>query len=67
VSAGSMGASDEVVAVLTGNVLKDPTYTYEYHTRKLLSRDNTPIESNLANEPVLVPYDLSRITTLLDT
>jgi len=67
VSAGSMGASDEVVAVLTGNVLKDPTYTYEYHTRKLLFRDNTPIESNLANEPVLVPYDLSRITTLLDT
>ena len=31
-SAGVMRADADVVAVLTGNVLKDPDYIHEYHT-----------------------------------
>ena len=36
-AAGVMRRDADVVAVLTGNVLKDPDYIHEYHTGKLAS------------------------------
>ena len=42
----------DVVAVLTGNVLKDPDYIYRYHTGKLTAPDGTPIHPAFGNQPV---------------
>ena len=44
---------DRVVAVLTGNVLKDPDYIYRYHTRQLLAPDQSAIEPQFANSPTI--------------
>src|ERR1035438_9928876 len=38
-AAGTISASADVVAVLTGNLLKDPDYIYRYHTGKLEDPD----------------------------
>jgi threonine synthase len=55
----------DVVAVLTGNVLKDPDYIYRYHTGQLKAPDETPIQPNFGNAPVVVPNDAEKITALL--
>jgi hypothetical protein len=55
-----------VVAILTGNVLKDQDYTYQYHQGELKTSDGIPIAPNLGNPPVVVPYDLDRITAVLN-
>lgn len=66
----------DVVAVLTGNLLKDPDYIYRYHTGKLSSptrqgggsdgaAGGTPIESRYGNQPIVVPNDPDRIADLL--
>ncbi len=55
VAAGVMGESNNVIAVLTGNLLKDPSYTIAYHTDKLaLDREGVhgKIAGGLANKPV---------------
>ena len=56
-----------MVAVLTGNVLKDPTYVHEYHTGVLKSPDATRICSNFGNPPVILPNDAESIVTFLTT
>ena len=43
-AAGSDRADADVVAVLTGNVLKDPDYIYRYHTNALKAPDGSQIE-----------------------
>jgi threonine synthase len=65
VKAGSMVAGADVVAVLTGNVLKDPDYIYRYHTGVLQDPRQKPIQATFGNSPVLVPYDAKRIADLL--
>ena len=55
----------DVVAVLTGNVLKDPDYIFRYHTGQLKAPDGTPIKPNFGNAPIEVPNDAVRITELL--
>jgi threonine synthase len=65
----------DVVAVLTGNLLKDPDYIYRYHTGKLSSPTSegganagpggAPIESRYGNQPIVVPNDPDRIAALL--
>jgi threonine synthase len=57
--------SASVVAVLTGNVLKDPDYIYKYHTGKLLSPNNETIRPTFGNQPEVVPNDIDRIALLL--
>ncbi|OFV92771.1 MAG: threonine synthase [Acidobacteria bacterium RIFCSPLOWO2_12_FULL_54_10] len=60
--------SDNVVAVLTGNLLKDPAYTLAYHQGTLsFSKENQqiPIQSNFGNQPNSVPPDLEQIKKLL--
>ncbi len=55
----------DVVAVLTGNVLKDPDYIYRYHTGALKAPDGSEIRPNFGNAPVVVPNDAEKITALL--
>jgi threonine synthase len=62
---GTIAREADVVAVLTGNVLKDPDYIYRYHTGALESPDGTRIQSTFGNEPVVVPNDAERIANVL--
>ncbi len=62
---GVMDASADVVAVLTGNVLKDPDYIYAYHTGSLKSPNGELIEGRFANRPEVVPNDVAAIERVL--
>jgi threonine synthase len=62
---GTIAREADVVAVLTGNVLKDPDYIYRYHTGALESPDGSRIQSTFGNEPVVVPNDAERIANVL--
>ncbi len=64
-AAGVIGPGEDVVAVLTGNVLKDPDYIYRYHTGQLKAPDGSAIAPNFGNQPTLVPNDPDRIAELL--
>jgi threonine synthase len=64
-AAGVIARDADVVAVLTGNLLKDPDYIYRYHTGELEAPDGTRIMPNLGNRPVVVPNDPDRIAALL--
>jgi threonine synthase len=62
---GVIDKNSDVVAVLTGNLLKDPDYIYRYHTGKLEAPGGVKIESRFANAPIVVPNDADRIVELL--
>lgn len=64
--AGRIDPAARVVAVLTGNVLKDPDYIYRYHTGDLKAHSG-PIKGQFANAPVVVPNDADRIAALLSS
>jgi len=55
----------DVVAVLTGNVLKDPDYIYRYHTGQLEAPGGMPIQATFGNKPVVVPNDADRIRAMI--
>jgi threonine synthase len=66
---------EDVVAVLTGHVLKDPEYTVRYHREELfedfvvessVTHRNGPITSTYANQPVRVSADKDRIIDLIE-
>jgi threonine synthase len=68
VEAGTIGREEDVVAVLTGNLMKDPSYSIGYHTATLkLDEGDGPqmIESRFANRPVRVPADKDRIKEVM--
>ncbi len=65
VAAGVIDRDADVVAVLTGNVLKDPDYIYRYHTGQLQGPDGAAIRATFGNAPVVVPNDADRITELI--
>ncbi|HEV3201666.1 MAG TPA: threonine synthase [Bryobacteraceae bacterium] len=67
IASGGMASGADVVAILTGNVLKDSEYAYKYHTGVLKTPDGAEISPNLGNKPVLVPYNLEGIATFLST
>ena len=62
---GRIDRATDVLAVLTGNVLKDPDYIYRYHTGALDAPDGSRIQSTFKNQPVVVPNDEDRIAGLL--
>jgi len=62
---GTIPADADVVAVLTGNVLKDPDYIYRYHTGELETTAGTRIKPTFGNSPVVVPNDADAIANLL--
>jgi len=64
-AAATIAGSADVVAVLTGNVLKDPDYIHRYHTGELDAPDGTRLRSTFANAPVVVPAEPDRIAALL--
>lgn len=64
-AAGTIRADADVVAVLTGNVLKDPDYIYRYHTGGLQAPDGSSIAPTFGNQPVTVPNDADKIASLL--
>jgi threonine synthase len=63
---GRIEAGADVVAVLTGNVLKDPDYIYRYHTGSLDGPSGSRLRSTFGNQPVVVPNDPDRIADLLE-
>ncbi len=64
-AAGTMRRDADVVAVLTGNLLKDPDYIYRYHTGQLESPDGARIQPTFGNQPIVVPNDTEKIAALL--
>ncbi len=57
---------ETVVAILTGNVLKDPDYIYRYHTGELKTSQGTPIRPDFGNRPTVVPNDSNEILKILE-
>ncbi|MCL5745116.1 MAG: threonine synthase [Acidobacteria bacterium] len=64
-AAGVIRSDADVVAVLTGNVLKDPDFIYRYHTGSLEAPGGKLLRSTFKNQPVVVPNDADRISQLL--
>ena len=62
---GAIDSGADVVAVLTGNLLKDPDYIYRYHTGKLETPSGVKIRATYGNQSVVVPNDPDRIAELL--
>ncbi len=65
IAAGIIPADADVVAVLTGHVLKDPDYIYRYHTGVLEGPGGEHIHSNYGNQPLVVPNDPAEIARVL--
>jgi threonine synthase len=64
-AAGVMDRGADVVAALTGNLLKDPDYIYRYHTGKLEASGGVKIFPTFGNQSMVVPNDPDRIAELL--
>lgn len=68
VESGKISKRDEVVCVLTGNLLKDPDYTIKYHSGKLSferERHRRDIIGKFANRPLRARADEAEIKRLL--
>ena len=61
VDAGTIPADADVVAILTGHLLKDPDYVYRYHTEKLTTPSGDKIEATFGTQPIVMPNDPARI------
>jgi threonine synthase len=66
VAAGVIATEAKVVAVLTGNLLKDSDYIYRYHTGKLETPGGAAVAPNYGNEPIVAPNDPERIASILE-
>ena len=64
-AAGVIVQEADVVAVLTGNLLKDPDYIYKYHTGQLTAPSGEKLKSTFGNQPVVVPNDADEIARRL--
>ena len=64
VASGVIGKHESVVGLLTGNLLKDPGYTVDYHTGKLKSETGS-IEGRYRNRPTRVAAEKATIRKLL--
>ena len=63
---GVIRSDDDVIAVLTGNVLKDPDYIYQYHTGQLKDPEGNNIEPRFGNKAVIAPNDSDAIARILE-
>ena len=63
--AGVMRHDSDVVAVLTGNVLKDPGYIHQYHTGVLARPTGGLIAPTFGNPPVVLHNDADQIAEFL--
>ena len=64
-ASGVIDRDADVVAVLTGNVLKDPDYIYRYHTGQLQAPGGVSITPTFGNKPIVVPNDADRLAELI--
>jgi len=64
-AAGVIDKDADVVAVLTGNLLKDPDYVYKYHTGQLATASGVDVKGSFENRPIVVPNDPDRIAEVL--
>ncbi len=64
VAAGTIRKSDDVVAVLTGHVLKDPEYILKYHAG-VLEASGVRLASAFANQPRPLPADPQAVQQVL--
>src|SRR5581483_10601162 len=60
-------SDDRVVAVLTGNLMKDSDYIYRYHTGELKTPGGAEIRSTFGNAPVTVENDSAKVIQLLES
>ncbi|MFZ0590164.1 MAG: threonine synthase, partial [Bryobacteraceae bacterium] len=66
--AGGLASSDaRVVAILTGNVLKDPDYIYRYHMGQLETGHGHTLTSTFGNRPKVVEGSVEAILGALKT
>ncbi|HZS46981.1 MAG TPA: threonine synthase [Blastocatellia bacterium] len=66
VDSGKIDKDETVVAVLTGNLLKDPAYTIDYHSGELIDpTNNQKISSQFANPPRKVPANKEQLKAIL--
>ncbi len=66
-AAKAIRPKEDVIAVLTGNVLKDPDYIYRYHTGELKDPEGRRIEARFGNQPIVVPNDADAIARILES
>jgi threonine synthase len=64
-ASGVMDREADVVAVLTGNVLKDSDYIFKYHTGQLKAPGGVPIEPAFGNKPVVAANDPDLLAKLI--
>jgi threonine synthase len=64
-AAGTIRRDESVVAILTGNVLKDPDYIYRYHMGELRSPAGGAIVSTYGNRPRVVKGEANAIVERL--
>lgn len=55
----------DVVAILTGHLLKDPDYVYRYHSGQLETPSGQPIPPEFGNAPISAPCDREAVAKLL--
>ncbi|MGE0129917.1 MAG: threonine synthase [Blastocatellales bacterium] len=69
VAAGAINSDEDVVAILTGHVLKDPDYTVNYHRGTLSimnkSGEKIPLASNYSNAFTTAPAERAAIMKAL--
>jgi threonine synthase len=65
-AAGTIAHDADVIAVLTGNVLKDTDYIYRYHTGQLEAPGGVKIASTYGNQPEVVPNNLDKIAYAIE-
>ncbi len=65
-AAGIIDREADVVAVLTGNVLKDQDYIHKYHTGTLVAPGGVKIRSTYGNQSIVVLNDADKIAGLLE-
>jgi threonine synthase len=66
VSDGVVKEDESVVAILTGNVLKDTDYVMQYHGRTLIGPDGEKLASAFANSPLRVAASRDAIAAALE-
>ena len=60
VGKGVIGPGEEVVCVLTGNLLKDPDASVQYHTGSIAG-----VEQTYANRPIVIDADMASVERAL--
>jgi threonine synthase len=67
-ASGTIDSSANVIAVLTGNLMKDPSYTIGYHADELALEQNgaqIQVKGNFANKPIRTPANKDEIRRAL--